>query len=230
MQVLAKQGTMLGTVQTRPRASSRDLAPLVAALLTQLSEELERLEGENQRLHELLGIPAVYGMDLVFCLKQEKPEHLEGVALETWTAWLEKVQRTLQTFRWIQLTKLVGGISLIVWVFACFLVFVLAFMTLTEDATWVSIGALMAGVVMCAIAPTVFLCLVCCETSAKDNLNQLCSELATEKPGLSVRVDEKAWMGGRRRESQKYIVISKRDPVGGQDFGDDPELGNNQEA
>ena len=48
------------------------------------------------------------------------------------------------------------------------------FSNVQEDATWVSIIALMAGVLMCAIAPIVFLMMVCCETSARGKIDQLC--------------------------------------------------------
>lgn len=150
---------------------------------------------------------------------QEKPEVLEGVPLERWTAWVAEVTRLLQTFRKTGLIKLFGGIFLIVWSASCLLVFVLAFMTLTEDATWVSIIALMAGVVMCAIAPIVFLMTVCCEASARGKIDQLCSDLAKERPGMSIRVDERAWNPGKRDigKFKKNIIFSQRSSQVGSD-------------
>eukprot|EP00439_Symbiodinium_sp_Y106_P015920 s2197_g2.t1 len=154
----------------------------------------------------------------------------DGTVQSTAAVEEAEVTRLLQTFRKTQLTKLVGGIFLIVWSGICFLVFVLAFMTLTEDATWVSIIALMAGVLMCAIAPIVFLMMVCCETSARGKIDQLCSDLAKERSGLSIRVDERAWNPGRKDIGiKKSIIFSQRSSQVGSDQAEadaqaEPEL------
>ncbi|CAE7151460.1 panB, partial [Symbiodinium pilosum] len=106
-------------------------------------------------------------------IKQEKPEVLEGLPLDTWTNWTASIGSVLQTFRRARLVKLVGGLIALILGGACLIVFIASFMTLTEEATWVSIVALGIAVLTCAIAPATFLILTCVEESAKAKLDEL---------------------------------------------------------